>query len=218
MEATAQLDAVEQYTIQKLSQDTTGHGLDHIKRVVSMAKQLAAAEKIDPFIPTAAAYLHDTIDEKLVANVKDAKSELREFLRKIDFTQEQIQAVMDIIENMSFASTLKAQRPQLSPAGQIVQDADWLDAIGAIVIVRAVYYGGNHGEKIYDPQIAPRQQMTRDDYRNLNNETIINHFYEKLLKIKDMLNTDAAKKMAEHRQKFMEDFLSEFKAEWDAEY
>lgn len=216
METTAQLDAVQQYTIQKLSKDATGHGLDHIQRVVRMAKQLAAKENLDPFIPTAAAYLHDTIDEKLVDNVHDAKSELREFLRKIDFTQDQIQDVMDIIENMSFASTLKEQRPQLSPAGQIVQDADWLDAIGAIGVTRAIYYGGSHAEKIYDPKISPRQNMTRDEYRNLNDETIINHFYEKLLKIKDMLNTTAAKKVAEHRQKFMEAFLDEFKNEWEA--
>lgn len=218
MEAPAQIDAVKQYTIQKLSNDTTGHGLDHIKRVVRMTQRLAKEEGIDFFIPTAAAYLHDTIDEKLVTDVHDAESELREFLRKIDFTQDQVQDVMNIIENMSFASTLKEQRPQLTPAGQIVQDADWLDAIGAIGIVRAVYYGGRHGERIYDPLIKPRHHMTREDYRNLNDETIINHFYEKLLKLKDMLNTNAAKKVADHRQQFMEDFLDEFHDEWDSKH
>lgn len=218
MEPAAQIDAVKNYTIQKLSNDHTGHGLDHIKRVVRMTQRLAKEEGIDPFIPTAAAYLHDTIDEKLVMDVHEAQSELREFLRKIDFTQDQVKAVMDIIENMSFASTLKDQRPQLTPAGQIVQDADWLDAIGAIGIVRAVYYGGRHSERIYDPQIKPRQHMTREDYRNLNDETIINHFYEKLLKLKDMLNTNAAKKVAAHRQQFMEDFLDEFHDEWSSKH
>ena len=217
MEPAAQLDAVEHYTIQKLGSDHTGHGLDHIRRVVKMTKRLAKDESIEEFIAIAAAYLHDTIDEKLVMIVKESQNELREFLRKIDFTQEQINQVMDIITKMSFADTLDGRRPELSPEGQVVQDADWLDAIGGIGIVRAIYFGGQHSERIYDPSIAPRQNMSRDDYRNLNNETIINHFYEKLLKIKSMLNTAAAQKVAQHRQQVMLDFLEEFKSEWNSE-
>lgn len=217
MEPATQLDAIKHYTIQKLGNDETGHGIDHIKRVVRMARLLSKEEGVDPFIPVAAAYLHDTIDEKLVMSVKEAQSELREFLRKIDFRNDQIQNVMDIITQMSFANTLNGQRPQLTLEGQIVQDADWLDAIGAIGIVRAVYYGGKHGERIYDPLIKPRMHMDRHEYRNLSHETIINHFDEKLLKLKDMLNTNAAKHVAEHRQQIMKDFLAEFKDEWNAE-
>lgn len=217
MEPAAQLDAVKQYTIQKLSADRTGHGLDHINRVVQMTHQLAQNEQVDEFIATTAAYLHDTIDEKLVTSVKEAKDELREFLRKIDFTHHQIEQVMDIITQMSFANTLDGKRPDLSPEGQVVQDADWLDAIGAIGIVRAVYFGGKHGERIYDPKINPRLTMTKDDYRDLSHETIINHFDEKLLKIKAMLNTQSAKQLAAHRQQVMLDFLNEFKAEWKTE-
>lgn len=217
MEPAAQLDAVEHYTIQKLGSDHTGHGLDHIRRVVKMTKRLAHDEAVDEFIAVAAAYLHDTIDEKLVMNVKEAQDELREFLRKIDFTHDQINQVMDIITKMSFADTLDGQRPELSLEGQVVQDADWLDAIGSIGIVRAVYFGGQHSERIYDPAMAPRQNMTRDDYLDLNHETIINHFYEKLLKIKSMLNTSAAQKIAQHRQQVMLEFLEEFKSEWDSE-
>ena len=217
MEPAAQLDAVEHYTIQKLGSDHTGHGLDHIRRVVKMTKRLAHDEAVDEFIAVAAAYLHDTIDEKLVMNVKEAQDELREFLRKIDFTHDQINQVMDIITKMSFADTLDGQRPELSLEGQVVQDADWLDAIGSIGVVRAVYFGGQHSERIYDPAMAPRQNMTRDDYRDLNHETIINHFYEKLLKIKSMLNTSAAQKIAQHRQQVMLEFLEEFKSEWDSE-
>lgn len=216
METADQLNAVHQYTIQKLGQDQTGHGLDHIRRVVKMTKRLAKDEEVDEFIATTAAYLHDTIDDKLVTNVKEAQSELHEFLRKIDFTHDQIDQVMAIITKMSFADTLNEQRPTLSKEGQVVQDADWLDAIGAIGIVRAVYFGGNHGEKIYDPKIQPRNNMTRDDYRDLSHETIINHFDEKLLKIKGMLNTQSAKQIANHRQQVMIDFLNEFKTEWDA--
>lgn len=216
MEPAAQLDAVKHYTIQKLGMDSTGHGLDHIKRVVKMTKKLAQEEQVNEFIAVTAAYLHDTIDEKLVISVKEAQDELREFLRKIDFTQDQIEAIMDIITKMSFANTLDGERPELSAEGEVVQDADWLDAIGSIGIVRAIYFGGKHGERIYDPLVAPRDEMSRDDYRDLRHETIINHFYEKLLKIKGMLNTEAARSIAVHRQQVMIDFLDEFKEEWQS--
>lgn len=216
MEPVAQLDAVKHYTMQKLGNDTTGHGMDHIQRVVNMTKRLAQAEQVDELITVAAAFLHDTIDEKLVSNVKEAQDELREFLRKIDFTHQQSQQVMAIITQMSFADTLNGKRPTLSKEGQVVQDADWLDAIGSIGIVRAIYFGGQHNEKIYDPQLTPRRNMSRDEYRDLSHETIINHFYEKLLKIKSMLNTAAARRIAEHRQQVMLDFLEEFKAEWNS--
>lgn len=216
MEPAEQLDAVKHYTILKLGQDSTGHGMDHVERVVKMTKRLAQEEQVNELIATAAAYLHDTIDEKLVANVKESQAELKEFLRKIDFTHEQIQQIMAIITQMSFANTLNGQRPVLSHEGQVVQDADWLDAIGTIGIVRAIYFGGQHGEIIYDPQISPRHNMSRDEYRDLSHETIINHFYEKLLKIKQMLNTTAAQQIAEHRQQVMIEFLNEFKEEWDS--
>lgn len=217
MEPKAQLEAVKHYTIQKLGSDSSGHGIDHIKRVVRMTRRLAEEEQVDSFIAISAAYLHDTIDEKLVMSVKEARDELKEFLRKIDFTQDQIKQVMDIITRMSFADTLDGNRPVLSPEGKVVQDADWLDAIGALGIVRAIYFGGKHGERIYDPLMKPRTNISREEYRNLNDETIINHFYEKLLKITPMLNTAAARKVAEHRQQVMVNFLDEFKAEWKSE-
>jgi uncharacterized protein len=88
--------------------------------------------------------------------------------------------------------------------------------LGSIGITRAVYYGGSHGERIYDPLIRPREHMNREEYRTERDETVINHFYEKLLKIKDMLNTETARKIAAHRQQIMEDFLNEFFLEWDA--
>ena len=140
--------------------------------------------------------------------MQEAEEELEDFLRRIDLTNEQIQAIMDIISNMSFADTLGDARPTLSREGQIVQDADWLDGLGSIGITRAVYYG--------DPLIRPREHMNREEYRTERDETVINHFYEKLLKIKDMLNTETARKIAAHRQQIMEDFLNEFFLEWDA--
>jgi uncharacterized protein len=217
MKQEEQLVAVKEYTISKLGQDTTGHGMDHINRVVKMSKRLAAGENVDPFLPMVAAYLHDTIDEKLVTDVPAAKQELKAYLQQNDFTADQVSIIMDVIDNISFAHTLDGEKIQLSIVGQIVRDADWLDAIGAIGITRAIYYGGGHQEKIYDPQIKPRHNMSREEYRNLANETIINHFDEKLLHLKDMMNTATAKKIAEHRQQVMKDYLAEFHAEWDAE-
>lgn len=210
-----QLDAIKAYAKEALNDDQTGHAMDHVMRVVNLATRLAEAEQVDATIPVMAAYLHDTIDPKLVADQDQAAAQLRTFLQTNQITSSDIDAVMDIITQMSFAKTLNGERPSLSKAGQIVQDADWLDAIGAIGIVRAIYYGARHQEKIYDSSIPPREYLDEQSYRNLADETIINHFYEKLLKIKDMLNTPAARQIAADRQIVMLNFLDDFKDEWD---
>ena len=217
MKQEEQIVAVKKYTIAKLGQDETGHGMDHINRVVQMARRLAAGEGVDPFLPVVSAYLHDTIDEKLVTSIPAAEQELRDYLATHGFTIEQVTTIMDTISNISFAHTLDGEPIRLSIVGKIVRDADWLDAIGALGITRAIYYGGGHHEKIYDPAVKPRQNMSRKEYRNLADETIINHFYEKILKLKDMLQTTTARQIAEHRQQVMLDFLAEFKAEWQAQ-
>lgn len=202
------------YATAKLKNDKTGHGLDHLTRVAQNAKLLLKEEpQADTFIVLAACWLHDTIDEKLT-DPKQAQSQLKAFLKQIGLTEAQIQAILAIITQMSFTRNLNG-RQKLSLEGQLVQDADWLDAIGAIGCVRAIYYGGAHRETIYDPKIKPRTNLTKEAYRQLEDETIINHFYEKLLKIADMLNTQAAKELAQKRQKFMLAFLEEFKNEWN---
>ena len=211
-----QLEKIAQYSHAHLTQDRTGHGFDHIRRVVAMARKLSAKENADLLVTLASAYLHDVIDDKLVDDPKTALDELKTFLSEVEVSAPQIEQILFIIQNMSFAHTLDNKPVQLPLEGQIVQDSDWLDAIGAIGVTRAIYFGGHHSEKIYDPRIKPRESMTKEEYRNLQNETIINHFYEKLLKIKDKLNKPSAKKIAENRQRFMLDFLTEFQAEWDA--
>ena len=216
MTTAEQIQVVRQYTQSQLADDQTGHGMDHIMRVVRMAKRIAEGEQMDPFLPIVAAYLHDTIDEKLVANVDEAKQRVANFLVQHDFTADQVQTVMDTISNISFAHTLDGQ-VTLSPVAQVVRDADWLDAIGAIGIMRAIYYGGAHSEKIYDPAIKPRTKMNRREYRDLSHETIINHFSEKLFHIKDKLFTTTAKQIAVHRQQVMLDYVAEFKDEWNGE-
>ena len=213
LEATEQLAAISKYTAQKLAGDVTGHGVDHINRVVTNAKMLLAEEpSADYLITLSSAYLHDVIDDKLVSDVSAAQQDVEQFLSSIEFAPDQVHTVMLIINNMSFSKSLTDDQQPLPLEGQIVQDADRLDAIGAIGITRAIYY---HNEKIYDPQIAPRTSMTKAEYRNLNNETIINHFYEKLLKLPDSMNTPVAKKIAKGRQKTMTTFLEDFKAEWN---
>lgn len=209
------LNAIREYSFNKMKQDTTGHNFDHIQRVIKTAKRILKEESADYLITLAAAYLHDVADDKLVSDPAKLEKEIRDFLKDLEMTDEQINEILYITHNLSFSKSLD-NPPKLSLAGQIVQDSDRLDAIGAIGIVRAVYYGGKNSETIYDPAIKPREKMTKAEYRNLGDETIINHFYEKLLKLTAMMNTPTAKKIAQGRHQYMLDFLDEFKAEWDA--
>jgi len=212
------LQSVHDFARGKMRDDETGHGFDHIQRGVGLANNLLTAyPEADRLLTVTAAYLHDVIDEKLVTDTQAASAEVRTFLSAQGFTAAQQDTIFLIMDNMSFHKTLDGTAKPLPLEGQIVQDADRLDAIGAIGIARAIYFGGHFGEKIYDPAVAPRTTLTHAEYRNLNNETIINHFYEKLLTLKDLMNTDAAKALAEQRQTVMLDFLAEFKAEWRAE-
>ena len=209
-----QLNAIIDYATKALKNDQTGHGLDHLKRVCALVNRLHTTCEFDLFIALASAYLHDVIDDKLFSNPKLELQKLQAFLTQIKLSSFEIKQITQIITQMSFAHSLKKE-VTLNLEGQIVQDADWLDAMGALGIMRAIYFGGAHHEKIYDKNMPPRQNMTKEEYRNLDNETIINHFYEKLLLLKDKLNTKAAYELALHRHQFMLDFLAEFKAEWD---
>jgi len=212
------LAAVRQFSQAKMGDDETGHGFDHNQRVVGLADRISQSYPDADHLETlTAAYLHDVIDEKLVDDTVAASEEVRQFLTDQGFTSAQVDAIFLIMDNMSYHKTLDGTAKPLPLEGQIVQDADRLDAIGAIGISRAIYFGGHFGEKIYDPAVKPRTEMTHAEYRNLDNETIINHFYEKLLTLKDLMNTTAAKQLAEHRQQVMLDFLAEYKAEWNAE-
>ncbi|WP_425483249.1 HD domain-containing protein [Lentilactobacillus kribbianus] len=198
-----------------MKDDTTGHSFDHIQRVVNNAKMiLASLPDANAAIVYAAAYMHDLADDKLVADPVARKVEMQELLLTAGYSEDEANAVMDIIEKLSFSANLHHHQ-KLTLEGQIVQDADRLDAIGAVGITRAIYYSGHHGEKIYDPAIKPRKHMTKEEYRRPG--TTINHFYEKLLKLADEMNTEPAKQIAQHRNQVMKDYLAEFKAEWNGE-
>ncbi|KRL01996.1 HD domain-containing protein [Liquorilactobacillus capillatus] len=217
MQLEEQLNNIRAFSYQKMKKDSTGHGFDHIQRVVNMSTELLAHLSADKLVTLSAAYLHDVADDKLTTDPAALEKEMITFLQANYLSQDQINKIIFITQNLSFSKTLGGKKPQLPLEGQIVQDADRLDAIGAIGITRAIYYGGAHAEKIYDPQISPRQLKSKKEYRDLSQETVINHFYEKLLKIKDLLNTSAAKEIASKRHQVMLTFLTDFKAEWNAE-
>lgn len=207
-----QLAAIKRYAFGVLAQDTSGHSTDHIQRVVALAEQLATQRECDLFLIQAAAYLHDVTDDKLVADVPQAEADLRAFLIEIGLSAEEIRELQFIIEHVSFSRSLAGEKVELTIEAKIVQDADRLDAIGAMGIARTFYYGGFAGHKIYDPEIPPRENMTKEEYRI--NQTVLNHFYEKLLLLPDLLQTPMARELAKPRIEIMESFLAAFKTEW----
>ena len=150
------LQVIADYSMEKLAHDQTGHGSDHTKRVVKLAERILDTEpQADRFVTLAAAYLHDTIDDKVVKDENEAKQQLRVFLRSLPITEEQISMIFAIIENMSFSKNL-SEAVELSLEGKIVQDADRIEALGAIGILRTAYFGGGHGHPIFDSELYPQ--------------------------------------------------------------
>lgn len=166
----------------------------------------------DPFIIEMSALLHDIPDEKLNESAEKGREKLASFFKTISLADKERKHIIQIIESISFKGGRKKEL--LTIEAKIVQDADRLDAIGAIGIARVFAYGGKKGQPIYDPSIEVRNEMTIEEYRK-GKSTSIHHFYEKLLKLTDLLNTNAARKMAESRQQMMLGFLDQFYQEWD---
>lgn len=209
------ITGIKKFAKEKLGAERSGHGYDHARRVAENADMIMKTEVgLNRDVVIAAAYLHDTIDDKVVADTNLALSEVKDCLQKCKFSSTEEEEVLAIITNMSFSKSLEGA-VTLSREGQIVQDADRLDALGAIGIMRTAYFGGSHGHPLHDPTIPPIDYQNKADYRK--GSTVINHFYEKLLKIADTMNTPAAKAEAQRRKAFMSDFLKEFYAEWGTE-
>lgn len=208
-----QLIEIKNYTIAVLENDQTGHNMDHINRVVSLAKKIQSKEGGNLFLILSGAYLHDVMDDKLVSNPEKARIDLEVFLKNMGLTKAECQHVFEIIDNVSFSHQLEVGDDiELSLEAQIVQDADRLDAVGAIGIGRTFYYGGKKGHEMHNPSFPPRENMTKEDYRI--NETVINHFYEKLLKLTGMMHTNTAKELGSQRHQLMLDFVEAFIDEW----
>lgn len=199
---------------QTLQNAESGHDWWHILRVWNNAKLIAQTEKVDLQVVELAALLHDIADSKFHNGDEEIGPKTAgEFLRSIEVDAAIIEHVQQIIRNMSFKSSFD-QSSFSSEEMKVVQDADRLDAIGAIGIARAFTYGGFKNREMYNPEIQPDFNHTKEAYKNSTAPTI-NHFYEKLLLLKDLMNTETAKKIAEERHQFMEKYLEQFAAEWN---
>jgi len=200
-----------------LAEAEGGHDWWHIYRVWKMAKQIAQHEEVDMFIVELGALLHDIADSKFHGgDEKIGPLKAKTFLQSLNVEVHIIEHVVDIIEHISFRSG-KAPGHFKSPELDVIQDADRLDALGAIGIARTFNYGGHKGRAIYNPDIKPNSNLTKEEYKNSDSPTL-NHFYEKLLLLKDMMNTQTGKTMAEERHDFMMAFLKQFYREWDSEF
>lgn len=204
------MEKIKEFVKDLLAKEYSGHDYYHCIRVYNNAMLICKDMDCDKQLVSVASLLHDVDDAKLFDS-KDYDN-ARKILNDLNYEKDFIEKVINIIKDVSFKG--KDSVIPSSLEGKIVQDADRLDAIGAIGIARTFAYGGNHNRLIYDPSIKPNLNMDYNQYKNSNNPTI-NHFYEKLLLLKDMMNLEKSKEIATHRHKFMEDYLKEFYDEWD---
>ncbi len=193
--------------------EATGHDWWHIVRVVNTAKQIAVEEGANSFIVELSALLHDVGDHKFYKEKDAAEKLISEMLDNAGVSEELKNQVLEIVSNVSYKGANVETRPT-SLEGKVVQDADRLDAIGAIGIARAFAYGGNKERLLYHPEQPPVMHNDFEAYKNDKGHTI-NHFYEKLLLLKDRMQTKSGKEMAEERHQYMEGYLKQFYKEWE---
>lgn len=208
------IQQTETYVKDILAHDASGHDWFHIERVRKIALHLQQEEGGDPVIIEMAALLHDVADEKLINSEEEGLQKVATFLHKLGVCAEKQAHILAIIENMSFKGGHGGKVTTIE--GKIVQDADRLDALGAIGIARTFAYGGKKGHLLYDPNVPYRHEMTKTEYRE-GKSTALNHFYEKLFKLKDLMNTKSAKQEAEKRHLYMEQFVQQFMKEWNGQ-
>ncbi|MGE0561777.1 MAG: HD domain-containing protein [Flavobacteriales bacterium] len=209
-----QLIAIRAFAQSFHQTDATGHDWFHISRVVNVAKKIAEAEHADVVKVEIVALLHDIADYKMNNGDESIGFEkITRFLLSLAFTPEEINEIITDIKNISFKGGNNVVSDQ-SITSKIVQDADRIDAIGAIGVARTFAYGGSKKRMMYDPEIKPQLHQTAEEYKNSTAPTI-NHFYEKLLLLKDKMNTQTAKQIAEQRHLFLEYFLTQFFNEWE---
>lgn len=211
------INKTAEFVKQKFSGEGSGHDWWHMYRVWQLAKTIAVSEpKADPFVVELSALLHDIADWKFHDGDEEAgPNTAREWLESINVDDDIIEQVAYIVRHISFKGGTNKHVMQ-SIEGKIVQDADRLDGIGAIGIARTFAFGGAAGRLMYDPKNKPQDYASFDQFKALIKDgTTINHFYEKLLKLKDGMHTNTAKTMAVQRHEYMEAFLQEFYGEWN---
>ena len=207
------IEKTRDFVKEKLYGEGSGHDWFRIERVYKLSKYIGEKENADLFVVEMTALLHDIDDWKFSQGTDTDTTVTEKFLTSMNISENDINKIISIIKTMSFKGGV-VDSTQNSIEGKVVQDADRLDAIGAIGIARTFAYGGSKGRQIYDPSINPMKFTSLEQVKNEENHTI-NHFYEKLLKLKDLMNTKTAKEIAEKRHKFMENFLEEFYSEWN---
>lgn len=204
----------ENFVRKELSGAEGGHDWWHILRVWKLSVRIARTENVDLFVLELGALLHDIADSKFHDGDETlGPQKACSFLESLDVDESVIDHVVKITANISFSAG-KEKQSFRSKELDVIQDADRLDAMGAIGIARAFNYGGFKNREMYNPEIKPRLNMTKEEYK-LNNAPTINHFYEKLLLLKDKMNTDTGKKMAFQRHEFLEKYLDQFYQEWE---
>lgn len=219
MNNTQTIEATRQFIEEKFKTEASGHDYWHMYRVWQLAKTIAADEPgVDMYIVELGALLHDIADAKFHGGDDTAGPRAaRQWLVSLGVDDDTIKAVEHIVGAISFHASLRQDRPPLSPEAKIVHDADKLDAIGAIGIARTFVYSGAKARPMYDPALRPIKHESAESYQTSGGSTTINHFYEKLLLLKDIMLTKIGRQIAEHRHVYMQQFLDEFYAEWDGD-
>jgi len=209
----SRISTATEFVKKELGSAEAGHDWWHIQRVRKNALEIAKGEKVDLLVMELAALLHDIGDAKFHdGNETIGPKRVQEFLDQIELLEEQKLHILNIVKFISFKGGHNEGKFD-SPEFRIVQDADRLDALGAIGIARAFSYGGHKGRIFYDPAIPPSMNMSREEYKSSTAPTI-NHFYEKLLLLKDLMKTSRGREIAEERHDFMLQFLDQFYKEW----
>lgn len=205
------IQRAQNYVQNKFKNEYSGHDYFHTLRVFKMATRIAECEGADVTVVQLAALLHDVDDRKISPDTYESQANARNFLLSSSVDESTVEHICQIIREISFGAN---NSPPSTPEGQCVQDADRLDAIGAIGIARAFAYGGNHNRHMYHPDIKPNENMTKEEYVK-SESTTINHFYEKLFRLTALMNTQTAIQIAKAREAYMKEFVAEFMDEWD---
>lgn len=209
------ISRTENYVRSVLQNEATGHDWYHIERVWKNALLIHKQERAgDLFVIEMAALLHDIPDGKLNPSEEEGWKKLNQYINTLELPDSMVTHILECIESVSYKGGRVTNLKTIE--AKIVQDADRLDAIGAIGIARTFAFGGKKAQPLYDPEIAVRGEMTTEEYRH-GKSSSVHHFYEKLLKLRELMNTSAARQLAEQRHEFMEDFLNQFYREWNGQ-
>lgn len=211
------LQKTEKYVREQLQDAEAGHDWWHILRVWNTTKLILETEEADACVCQLAALLHDIADSKFYAGDEEiGPRKAGDFLHSLSLDGEKIEHVQSIIRHMSYKNSFDQKQSFHSKELEIVQDADRLDAIGAIGVARAFHYGGFKNRALHNPEMDYQRHTDKESYKNANEPTL-HHFYDKLLLLKDKMNTATGKRLAENRHRFLETFLQQFYDEWNGQ-